>query len=275
MTSLQPTSGDVEGLVAGFRVAGSPDSRGEGPVVWFDDEGPLFRTDVKASVIEDLRLLSDVALNLFSARPTLFVIDDEADAMHLSLLLVSRKIILSPHDGIVLAPGIAPRGGFREHLFASVGEWLTTDPEAVLPPTLSRFASFSKADFSRAGSQGAPFALPTVQHFWRIIGEHGAMAQTVMAAAGMIRVGNGGPFDKVTPTLLFVDPAEVGRLEALSMPQSVSVVAPFALSNQIPVDELLSDFVDARREPFHVHDVAILGEQEEATLGCLYGEYVV
>ncbi|WMS42161.1 hypothetical protein RDV64_19145 [Acuticoccus sp. MNP-M23] len=275
MNAAPQAFGSVEALIAGFRAPGTSPLLDDPSVVWFDNEAALFRTDVQATVIQDLRLLSDVALALCSARPTLFLITTAADAAHLSLLLEARTVVLSPYDGVVLSPGTLPRSGFAEHRFETALDWLSTLPDVQLPQTLSAFANLSKADFSRAGNAEVPPSIAAVQHFWLVVGDHGSLAQTVMQSATMIRTGMDGPFHSVTPTLLFVDPGEVEQLRTLRLTQSVAVVAPFVLDNETPVDKILTDFVDARPEPFHVHHVSILGERQDATLGCVYGEYVV
>ena len=44
---------------------------------------------------------------------------------------------------------------------------------------------------------------------------------------------------------------------------------------QMRVVRCFAEFVDARTEPFHVHDVTTFGEVQGSVLGCLYGEYAM
>jgi len=266
----------VHGVVAGFHAPGRPPAVSEPSVLWTSEEDALFRSDIEAFVIKDCRLLGDLTLAPTVGRPTLFVVDDPLDLAHLSILQSNREIILTPYDA-VHAPAAPPAvEGLREHVAGDVRKWIASRGlGGGVPATLEAFRGLTKANFEDFARRAAAVMMPRVQHFWRLVGQHGALAQTLMATPRMIRVGVGGPFDAMTPTLLFVDPAYVDGLAALSLGQSTVVVAPFALPLGEPVDALFAEFVDARREPFHLHDVITFGDVNGACVGCLFGEYTL
>lgn len=265
------------GVVAGFHGPASTPVLASPSVSWTSDEDALFRSDIAAFVIQDCRLLGDLTLALTVGRPTLFVIDDPIDLAHLAVLQANREIVLTPYDA-VYAPGGMPRlEGIVDHLIDDPHEWIGASGNVCrVPSTLGAFASFTKAEFSAfAAAVGSDARLGTVQHFVRIVGRHERMAQTMIRTAEMIRVGRGGPFHDFTPTLIFVDLAHTHAIETLPLRQSTVVVAPFALEPGEPVDVLLADLVDARPEPFHLHDVTTFGEKRGRVFGCLLGEYAM
>ncbi|MEO1105588.1 MAG: hypothetical protein AAFW98_17940, partial [Pseudomonadota bacterium] len=184
--------------------------------------------------------------------------------------------ILTPRDAVYAPAGLEPVEGLREHIITDPQVWIAARGKTdAAPETLSPFNALSKADYRTIARNVSAVKLPDVQHFWHLVGDHGQMAQTMMPTSRMIRTGVGGPFDAMTPTLIFVDPARVDDIAALPLRQSTFVLAPFAIPAGEAVDMLLTAFVDARREPFHLHDVLTFGDVEGATVGCLYGEYVM
>ena len=143
-----------------------------------------------------------------------------------------------------------------------------------LPATLGAFNALTKAHYSNFARRASSVAIPSVQHFWRLVGQHATLAQTLIRTAQMIRVGIEGPFRDVTPTMLFVDPGHTEEISRLALRQSTLVIAPFALPLGEPVDGVIAEFADARPEPFHLHDLITFGDRQGSTIGCLYGEYV-
>ncbi|MEM8663214.1 MAG: hypothetical protein AAGF49_03710 [Pseudomonadota bacterium] len=266
----------ASGVVVGFRGHTATAGVDDPAIVWTSDETTLFRADIDAFVIQDCRLISDLTLALTVGRPTLFVLNGTVDFAHLAILQAAREVILTPLDAVYAAAGSPPIEGLREHLTADPRGWIAAKGRlGLLPATLGPFNALSKAAFRTISRKIAAVKMPTVQHFWRLVGAQESMAQTMMATARMMRTGVGGPFDAVTPTVLFVDPAQVDHLGDITLRQSTIVVAPFALPIGAPIDTLLTTFVDARREPFHLHEVLTFGDVEETTIGCLFGEYVV
>lgn len=265
------------GVVAGFHGASGTPVVPSASVWWTSDEDGLFRSDIAAFVIQDCRLLGDLTLALTVGRPTLFVIDDPVDLAHLAILLANREIILTPYDAIYAPAGLPRVEGIFEHVITEPRAWIAAlgAKTCTLPPSLSAFGELSKADFSEVAALCAGAQLGTIQHFWQIVGTHDQLAQTLLRTPEMIRVGRGGPFHDFTPTLLFADPQEASAIEQLALRQSTIVVAPFALQAGRPIDGLFADFVDARPEPFHLHDVTTFGERHGQVLGCLYGEYAM
>ena len=268
---------DRVGVVAGFHGASSQPVLQAPSIAWTSDEDSLFRSDIDAFVIQDCRLLGDLTLALTVGRPTLFVIDDAIDLAHLAVLQANREIVFTPYDA-VYAPGGLPRvEGIIDHLIDDPREWVAARGNVCrVPATLGAFANFTKAEFSSfAATVGDAGRLGTVQHFFRTVGRHDRMAQTMIRTPEMIRVGRGGPFHDFSPTLLFVDLAHSHAIEALTLRQSTVVVAPLALKPGEPIDALLAELVDARPEPFHLHDVTTFGEKRGRVFCCLFGEYAI
>ncbi|GAB5376161.1 MAG: hypothetical protein AcusKO_26230 [Acuticoccus sp.] len=265
------------GIVAGFHGAERTPVLKSPLVSWTSDEDGLFRSDIAAFVIQDCRLLSDLTLALTVGRPTLFVIDDPVDLAHLAILLSNREIVLTPYDAIYAPTGLPRVEGIFEHVVSEPQTWISAFDEKAcsVPPGLAAFAHLSKADYSDFAALCGGASLGSIQHFWQIIGDHQQMAQTLLRTPEMIRVGRGGPFHDFTPTLIFADPTRAMSIAALPLRQSTIVVAPFALEAGEPIDGLFADFVDARPEPFHLHDVTTFGERHGHSLGCLYGEYAM
>ncbi|MEM0906860.1 MAG: hypothetical protein AAGJ94_05805 [Pseudomonadota bacterium] len=272
----QTRAGVKGGVVAGFHDAGRATPSLAPDIVWSNDENALYAADISAFVIADCRLLSDLTLALTVGRPTLFLIDNPTDLAHLHILQTNREIVLTPLDGIYAPAGLPPVDGLREHVIIDPEAWILGRGRAgVLPGALRAFHSLTKANFGEFARKGSSIVMPNVQQFWRLVGEHGVLAQTLMPTPRMIRVGVGGPFNGVTPTLIFVDPRLAGALQAITLRQSTIVIAPFAVPIGDAVDSLFADFVDARTEPFHLHDVLTFGDRDGTTIGCLYGEYIL
>ncbi|MEM8855220.1 MAG: hypothetical protein AAGD34_16055 [Pseudomonadota bacterium] len=257
---------------------------GSGPdidpsVNWSGDERALYDTAATALVVTDLRLLSDLTLVVLSARPTLFVINDPRDLPHYRLLLQRRELVLTPADAVHVtgaARGAPLPAGLGEHLVDDPSAWVAAGGTArSLKGPLKAFGLVGKSRLTELAQRANGLALPSVQHFWRLIGENGSLAQLAMRTAAMERVGAGGPLDRFSPTLLFLDPAHCEDLRALPLPQSVTVVAPFTLPRGQPLEFLISQIKDARPEPFHLHRVASLMDVDDVTLGIVYGEFVV
>ncbi len=264
------------GLVAGFHGHACTPVLPSSAISWTSDEDGLFRSDITAFVIQDCRLLGDLTLALTVGRPTLFVVNDPIDLAHLAVLQANREIVLTPYDAIYTPGGLPPIEGVIEHLIDDPKEWIAAGGGACrLPSSLAAFASFTKAEFSAFAAMCNEARLGTVQHFFRIVGTHDQMAQTMIRTPEMIRVGRGGPFHDFTPTLLFVDPAQAGTIETLPLRQSTIVVMPFALAPGDPIDTLLAELVDARPEPFHLHDVTTFAQKKGYVFGCLFGEYAM
>ncbi|MBJ3774697.1 hypothetical protein [Acuticoccus mangrovi] len=270
----------VVGRLAGYCAPGTHPSFVDDRIEWTNDEALLYVSGWDGYVIQDVRRLSDLTLILFAGRPILIVLDEPRDFSHLRLLLGERAILLTPADGIHVTAkwphDTAPILPGIPDVVVNPAEWMAAGGRARrVPPTLAPFQRLRKARLTEFARRVGQLPLPRVQHFWRPVGDVGAFAGLVLAHGPMIRVGAGGPFHTMTPTLLLVDPAELDRLSALTLSQSTIVAAPFALPRGRPIDHLLADFADARHEPFHLHEVAVLGDVGEVTVGCLYGEYVV
>lgn len=264
------------GLVAGFHGPACTPVLPSSAVSWTSDEDGLFRSDITAFVLQDCRLLGDLTLALTVGRPTLFVVNDPVDLAHLAVLQANREIVLTPYDAIYAPAGLPRIEGVIEHMIDDPREWIAAGGGACrLPSSLAAFASFTKAEFSTFAAMCNEARLGAVQHFFRIVGSHDPMAQTMIRTPEMIRVGRGGPFHDFTPTLLFVDPAHTGTIETLALRQSTIVVAPFALAPGDPIDALLAELVDARPEPFHLHDVTTFGQKKGHVFGCVFGEYAM
>lgn len=243
----------------------------------------MFGTDVGAFVIADVRRLGDLALTLLGARPVLYVLNDARDMPHYRALLHHRLIVQTPFDAVLDPSGNVHGDRWLTLQFADLfvrGDAAIT----VLPPfggapfipaTLAPFARLTKARLMEFARRSAILPLPRVQHFWRPVGDVGAMAPLLMNTQAMTRAGVGGTFDAMTPTLLVVDPAALDELGTVRLGQSTTIVAPFALPAGTPVDHLLADFSDARDEPFHLHHLEVIGVVDEATIGCFYAEYMV
>ena len=276
MRALSGNSGDgIVGLIGGFHAPGRTPRIDDARVEWTSDETTLFRSDVGAFVIEDCRLLGDLTLALTVGRPTLFVIDNAVDLAHLQILQSNREIVLTPHDRVYTAGEVPAVEGLREHITQSPAAWIAAhDQQAALPATLGAFNALTKAHYSNFARRASSVAIPSVQHFWRLVGQHATLAQTLIRTAQMIRVGIEGPFRDVTPTMLFVDPGHTEEISRLALRQSTLVIAPFALPLGEPVDGVIAEFADARPEPFHLHDLITFGDRQGSTIGCLYGEYV-
>ncbi|MEM9223614.1 MAG: hypothetical protein AAGB11_14630, partial [Pseudomonadota bacterium] len=265
-----------QGVVAGFHGPTSRPLLDDETVLWTSDETNLARSDIDAFVIQDCRLLSDITLSLTVGRPTLFVVGDPVDLIHLSILQANREVILTPYDAVYAPAGMLASEGLRDHEIGRPDNWIAAKGRmAAAPETLAPFNAISKAAFRKIARQVADIELPKVQHFWRLVGEHANMAQTVMATPRMIRTGVGGPFNKISPTIIFADPARVDQLGALTLRQSTIILALFANPIGEAVDAMLTGFVDARQEPFLLHDVVTFGDVRNATIGCLFGEYLI
>lgn len=263
------------GAVAGFHAPGRGPRVDVPGITWTSDETTLFRAEIGAYVIEDVRLLGDLTLALTIGRPTLFVIDNPIDLAHLHILQANREIVLTPHDRVYAPAGLPGVEGLREHVTDAPEAWIESHQrEAALPRSLAAFNALTKADYNNFARRAADVAMPDVQLFWRLVGHHGTLAQTLLRTAQMIRVGLDGPFEGVTPTLLFADPACTEEIASVTLRQSTLVVAPFMLPVGEPIDSVFAEFVDARSEPFHLHDLITFGDRQGATVGCLYGEYV-
>lgn len=251
----------------------------DGSIVWSGDQRVLYDAAATALVVTDLRLLSDLTLVVLSARPTLFVLSDLRDLAHYRLLLQRRELILTPADAVYVTGKAldAPLpSGLCEHLVDDPSPWVAAGGKArSLKGSLQGFGLVDKSRLTELAQRANGLALPSVQHFWRLVGNHGSLAQLAMRAASMERVGVGGPLDGFSPTLLFLDPAHCQDLSALALPQSVTVVAPFTLPRGTPLEFLISQIKDARPEPFHLHRVSSLVDVDDVTLGIVYGEFVV
>lgn len=245
------------------------------------DEDALYAPDATGYVISDLRRLSDLALVLVSGRPTLFVLDDVRDLTHLLLLIEHRALALTPHDAVLAQAGSRTRAHpawptLADLAVESAAEWLERPAAARLPEPLDAFAQASKIALVEFGRRCTLVPLPRLQHFWRPVGEVGALACIVTGSASAPRVGHGGVLHNLTPTLLVVDAAARSELRALTLAQSTVLAAPFALAPAERVDHLAADLADIRPEPFHLHDVVTMtGTYAGRILGVLYGEYVV
>jgi len=262
------------GVLAGFHGEGFAPVLASSAISWTSDEDALFRSDIAAYVIQDCRLLGDLTLALTAGRPTLFVINSPIDLAHLAILQANREIVLTPYDAIYSPAGLPRVEGLVEHVIDDPRDWIAAHGSVCkVPASLATFAGLGKADFCQFAEKCGSVRLGTVQHFWQIVGGHDEMAQLFLRTPEMIRVGCGGPFHDFTPTLLFVDPAHALAIETMPLRQSTLVVAPFALAAGDPVDGLFAELVDARPEPFHLHDVTTFGELHGSVLGCLYGEY--
>ncbi|MCF3932605.1 hypothetical protein L1787_04135 [Acuticoccus sp. M5D2P5] len=246
-------------------------------IEWTDAECDLYRPGVDGLIVQDLRTLSDQIYPLIAATPTLFVLSDR-DRPHFLVLLHHRTVVLTPADAVFVDG--PPRGDRLQSMIgdshvAGPDDWIMADGAMrAIPASLAPFAEVAKVEFGEIARRVAAIPLPRVQHFWAPVGPVAAFAPIFIGPMSAVRVDE-GPFAGLAPTLLLVDPEHMGDLADRPLPQSTIVVMPFALARGRPIDHLLADLAEMRREPFHLHDLVTLGDVGEASLGCLYGEFVV
>ena len=244
---------------------------------WVDEKTLFTEFAAECYVIQGFRKLNDLTQVILTGRPVLYVLDSESDFHHINLLMNKGDFCITPVDGVIINKNYdylqKKYSWIWDHKVNDINSWLSNIREQkTLSNCMNCYNKISKQEYWDIFRKSRTINLGQNTHFLKIIGNNRSLCSVFIDRSNCISCDVKLNY---SPSLIFYPNNEEWKKNDLEISQSVLIISPFCLQNDIPIEQIINNLRTKFSYTFLLHKVRKYKETSDGVVGCIYGEYVL